>query len=184
MNDNVYSCRELIFDPFQCFPGPIGTPLQLHWPGLFFKKGLSMNSHDKHTYTQKPLPKGWAVFTLTFAVAGVTQRQDMIKTSLPIKDLEPDIFIEPEPDNEHDKNALKVVVRKKVFLKKTNFHIGYVPAKLADVICKNDLQNVVKLRITNLLTYENKKLVVICDFIGQSGFLDDKLRKQFDEWEA
>lgn len=138
-----------------------------------------MSYSGKHDYDQ-PIPDGWETFTLKFNLAGSNHRLDMVKTALEGNE-DPNIFIKPEPDNEHDRNALMVMVNRKMFwMFNTDFHIGYLPKPLSEILYENRVQKKVKIRITRLNVHASGKVSIICEIMGPSGIYSDRLKEEID----
>lgn len=141
-----------------------------------------MSHSSEHEYNQ-PLPEGWETFTLRFNLAGSNHLIDMVRAALEDNE-DPDIFIEPDPKNEHDKYALKVMVKRKMFfILKTDFHIGFIPAPLAKIIHKNGVKKIVEIRIRKLNVHDSGKVSIICDLIGPSKAYSDRLKTEIDNCE-
>jgi len=121
------------------------------------------------------LPTGYAVLTESFAVQGANRRIEDLNKALRVKDLQSNIHIEPEPDNDYDKNALMIVIKKTNLFSVSYYHVGYVPKALAEIICKYNLQYKIKIRALKVVTYNNGNTAFICDLIGQSKYIGHKL---------
>jgi len=159
------------------------TQANAHLERMTTKEGSNMSVTSKESFNIS-LPKGYSVLTESFAVQGANRRIESINRALKVKDFESNIFIEPEPDNDHDKNALMVVIKKKTLFSFRYFHIGYVPKELAEIICKYNLQYKIKIRILKRFTYENGNTAIIADFIGLHRFIGHKLGCELDNWSA
>ena len=141
-----------------------------------------MSYSGKHEFNQS-IPQGWETYTHRFNLAGSNHRLDMVKTALEGNE-DPNIFIKTEPDNERDKNALMVMVKRKMFFVfNPDFHIGYIPRPLAKILYQNKVQKIVKIRITHLNVHESGKVSVICDIMGPLNLYSDKLKTQTDNCE-
>lgn len=142
-----------------------------------------MTDHNKRTFDQ-PIPRGWGTYTRTFKVSGIHHRIKDVRVALE-NNQDPHIFLEPEPENEHDKKAIAIYIKKKVLFWNSNIHIGYVPAPFAAIIHKHQIQDFVRIRIRILFEYESGGMAVICDLIGpqDSAIYTNRVGQDFDDCE-
>lgn len=134
-----------------------------------------------------PIPTGWETFTLGIKVAGLSHRLDYAKVAFENNE-NPEVIIQPEPDNEHDKYALRVLLTKKgsffgLFSFNTDFHIGYIPKDLAVLIHKHRLKYILKARLRKVYAPGDYSMTIIIDLIGPSVMYSDAIKKAIDECE-
>ena len=134
------------------------------------------------------IPNGWETYTTGFQVAAVGIYRDNAKVAFENNPM-PIIALEREPDNEYDSNAIMVSVPKSIKLLwilnyKTELQVGYIPATLAKLMVRYDLDQIVKARIRTLYV-DDKGYVncVIIDLIGPSKHYDDRIKKAIDRCE-
>ena len=138
-----------------------------------------MSVRNKQTFNQS-LPTGWTTLTQTFAVAGSNLRS--VTPALKVHDINSNIYIEPEPDNEYDTNALKIMINKQGLIFSKQFHIGYIPAELAQAVCKHRLQDKISIIVVSVISYDNGNKAVICQIIGQDKHITERIRKSLNDF--
>lgn len=138
-----------LFGPFGML---VGFAVFVYAVLKFYKKPINNDAKTKELieYTNKPATitinaRPTKRFTKLVAedvpVAGISYRQEVI-TKL-IEGTGRKILLEREPDNKHDKKAIKILARWKVEDEEYIEHVGYVPKEIAAKIAKkypnNDL---------------------------------------------
>lgn len=134
-----------------------------------------------------PIPTGWETYTLGFKVSSVEHRLEFAKVAFENND-NPDAIIQPEPDNQRDKHAIQVLIPKKgsffgLFKFNTDFHIGYIPRQLAELIHEYDLQHILRARLRKLYVSADSSMTIIIDLMGPSRLYLDEIKKDIDECE-
>ena len=121
-----------------------------------------------------PIPKGYRIYYYDFDVAGVSYNIDALNRVIKKGSLTFELM--PEPDNEHDKNAIKVQARRKRFLfGEAVEHIGYVPKEIAANIAKLEGNFELLPRPISLWIGDRGGVTFVMDILGR--------RDQFKEFE-
>ena len=120
------------------------------------------------------MPKGYRIYYHEFQVAGTGYRKDALSSV--IKKGSVTFELMPEPENEHDRNAIKVqAIRKRFLFGDKIEHIGYVPKELAADIAKLESRFVLLPRPKTLWIGDRGGVTLTMDILGN--------KKQFKEFE-
>lgn len=131
-----------------------------------------------------PIPPGWDTITGTFAVKGIKSYQENAKVALKDKFEELTIFLTPEPHNMHDKNAIAVYIKRKMFFfLNTDFIVGYLPASLAEVLCYHNLQDKAQPRIRSVYDSETGVKILLIELVAPNDLMTDEMKTHLDECE-
>ncbi len=94
---------------------------------------------SENIYFKEPIPKGLRIFVKQFEVMMAKEYISQIEKIADSKS--PEIVLEPEPKNKYDKNAIKVLARKKILFWENTLMLGYLPRGLAKFITEYNLIN-------------------------------------------
>lgn len=139
----------------------------------------------KQVYNQ-PIPEGWATTTIGFTVAAVKYHSTQAKKAIAAND-NPDLIMQSEPTNQHDENAIKVIVKTKgaiaaLFNKDT--HIGYIPMELAAVIIEYELVDKLQIRLKSVYYNDEKEITsIVIDLIGPAAIATREIQERLDDTE-
>lgn len=111
-----------------------------------------------------PIPKGYRIVFREMKVAGVFYRQRAAAKAFLGRSCS--LFIEPEPGNMYDKNALKVIVKTKGIFLTRRHHIGYIPREVAAIIATRKLNHDLLLRLKNIYVDKCGIINVYIDILG------------------
>jgi len=132
-----------------------------------------IKSHSGDSENQSyptPIPKDYQIFSGS-EVAGVTFRKDDALRFA--RGSNQELRLEREPNNTHDKNAIKVIGRSSG----RDYFIGYVPKEIAAQIIETELFNRVKPRLMRIYEGTENYLEIHFQIIGPK--VD---KKQFDAY--
>ncbi len=131
------------------------------------------------------IPKGQRIFVPEFEVAGASYRLEALshwsnRGSIPL-------VLEMDPNNPHDKNAIKVIALRKRFLfGVAEDHVGFIPRKLAKLIVDLELASKLKPRAKSLWIGDRGGVCLAIDLLGDkylyTSFSDEEISK-IKNWE-
>ncbi|MCO7225764.1 HIRAN domain-containing protein [Pleionea sp. CnH1-48] len=119
---------------------------------------------SNNQYFKPPIPKGYRIFYSEIDVSGVGFRKKAIHKTFSSSN--PEFYLESEPHNKHDDNAIKVMALKKGWFRTKKFHIGYVPKEVAKEIADKDLFDKLLPRIRNLWLGDRGGVKIYMDILG------------------
>lgn len=105
--------------------------------------------YKKYHLSDHEIPDNYCIYVSQAEVMGVHHRKTIVSTFC--KATGQDVFLEPEPDNYHDCNAIKIIGTWDSFFWKRRRLLGYVSRDLAKQIHDDGLEGVVRARL--LKTY-------------------------------
>lgn len=106
-------------------------------------KSMAPSAKQGATAFDNPIPPGYQIFA-TPDVAGMNHRKDSVIRFA--HGYSQDLAMESEPDNPHDRNAIKLIG----VLGATRYHLGYLPKDLAEQIAATGLYDSLKVRLTRI----------------------------------
>ncbi len=107
------------------------------------------------------IPKGYRIYFNQMEVSGTHFHQkDTIKA---FSNNKMQMIIEDEKDNEHDKNALKIIITNK---DNEKYHIGYIPKEISKIIAEDKLLDYIAPRLKYINFYNQDNLIVEFDILG------------------
>jgi len=131
------------------------------------------------------IPNGQRIFVPAFEVAGASYRLEALshwssRGSIPL-------VLEVDPNNPHDKNAIKVIALRKRFLfGVSEDHVGFIPKKLAKLIVDLNLESKLRPRAKSLWIGDRGGASLVIDLLGDkslySSFSDEEISK-IKNWE-
>lgn len=92
----------------------------------------SMPVSERKTHFEIPKPDGYVYYQSGLSVAGITRRQSECKSCLKQAGKFAYFYLEAEPTNSHDRNAIK-------FMGKGGYHLGYVDRETAAQIATDGI---------------------------------------------
>jgi hypothetical protein len=93
-----------------------------------------------------------------FEVAGVFHRPAALRVFAKLAD--PELFLQPEPSNKFDRNAVKVCGKgKRFWIFQTTVHLGYLPKDLAALVAKTRSVNLLFPRL-RMVDVDSSKIVM------------------------
>ena len=111
-----------------------------------------------------PIPKGYRIFYQEFEVAGVEYSADNLGKVLAARTV--NFYLEPEPANLHDANAIKIVAIIQGILWAKRRHIGYVPREIEAKMANRGAKRYLTLRLKNTGIGDRGGLSVTMDILG------------------
>jgi hypothetical protein len=115
-------------------------------------------------YFKVPIPSGYRIFFNQMEVSGVGYRKSELAKALSGKQMT--LGIEAEPNNKHDKNALKIIAFKKWLFGTKKLHIGYVPKEVAQTIALKNLNKGLLPRLKEIWVGDKGGVKVNIDILG------------------
>jgi hypothetical protein len=112
-------------------------------PKQSLPKPMAPHAKQGATAFDNPIPPGYQIFAAP-PVAGMNHRKDSVVRFA--QGDNQDLAIERDPDNPHDRNAIKLIG----VLGTTRYHIGYLPKELAEQIAATELFDSLKVRLTRI----------------------------------
>ncbi|WP_444933636.1 HIRAN domain-containing protein [Microbulbifer sp. JTAC008] len=113
---------------------------------------------------KSPIPKGYRIFFGAMSVAGVGFRKSEVAKAF--DEAEVSLKLEPDPQNAHDPNALKVVALKEGIFRTRKLHIGYVPKEIAKTIAEKNIEQELLLRAQSVWVGDKGGMDVVIDILG------------------
>ncbi len=107
------------------------------------------------------IPKGYRIYFNNMEVAGTYFKKENIIKAFSNEQIE--ISFEPEPNNEYDKNAIKIII-----LNQNNekYHIGYIPKEISKTIQKHKMIGYIIPRLKYINFKNTDNLFVEFDILG------------------
>ncbi len=103
-------------------------------------------------------PEDHQIFVTQFEVAGVFYRPADLRVFAKLTD--PELFLQPEPSNKFDRNAVKVCGKgKRFWIFQTTVHLGYLPKDLAALVAKTRSVNLLFPRL-RMVDVSSSKIVM------------------------
>lgn len=112
------------------------------------------------SYFKPPIKKGYQIFSPSLDVAGIEQCKDDAFNFYRSKS--ETLQLQPEPDNAHDKNAIKVLG---IHDTQTYF-LGYVPKKSAALLAKTGLTELVYPRLLKIAVDGDRDIKINYTLVG------------------
>lgn len=110
------------------------------------------------------IPEGCRVFEREFPVAGVQHhKENFFKI---VKKGNVEFWMQPEPSNPHDPNALAILGSRKSFFGRMEKKIGYVPAEIASQLGDAKVSDKVVLRPKALYISDDGYIDLKFDLLG------------------
>lgn len=116
-----------------------------------------------------PLPKNHQIYTSNMLVAGISFRKDDALRF--IKGSDQALELERDPNNSHDKNAIKVIG----VTPSSRHFLGYVPKEVSEQIVETDLFDMVKPRLARTYQGDDGYVEIQFQIIGLK-----ECKKQYD----
>jgi hypothetical protein len=107
------------------------------------------------------IPKGYRIYFNQMEVSGTHFHQE--DTLIAFSSNKVEMTIEDEKDNEHDKNALKIIITNK---DNEKYHIGYIPKEISKIIAEDKLLYYIAPRLKYINFYNQDNLIVEFDILG------------------
>lgn len=154
---------------------------------LFFKKKEDANQQPQQpkssskpsasgskqgaTTLDNPIPPGYQIFAQSLPVAGMEYRKsDAIKFA---RANNQEMILEREPNNQHDKNAIKLIG----ISGSNKYFIGYLPKEVSEQIVATGLFDSVKARLTRIYVGKDDFLEFHYQIVGPKAE-----KKKFDDF--
>ena len=121
---------------------------------------------DAH-YHLPDIPEGLQIFEERLEVAGVHYRHDDASAFASGRDLS--VEFEREPNNQHDKNAIRIIGCRKGFFGTKRHFIGYVPSEVAADIVEGGYYTKVMPRLLKTYVGDSGYVEILFQVLGPTG---------------
>ena len=111
-----------------------------------------------------PIPKGMRIFEQGVSVAGVKHR--FYDAKMFARRSNQSIYMERDPNNQHDPNAIKIMGKSKGWFFEVEKCIGYIPAGLAKLIVSKGMEERVQVRLREIFIGDREYVGISFDILG------------------
>lgn len=112
-----------------------------------------------------PIPKGYRIFFRGVQLAGASYRKKELIEAVSVAEVR--MSFEPEPENAHDKNAIKVIAEIDGWIRTKHLHLGYIPRDIAALIHDSELDMDLLPRPTELWVGDKGGVSFVFDILGR-----------------